>query len=88
MWKQYFSIIGCTKFVMHGIGEIDATKENMSLEKVKQAYEKGCQFVVPTPEGIDKFYPHLKKIEPKVAKFVEPTLEPSLEPKANLKKRK
>lgn len=64
MWKEYFSITGCKQFVIPGLGEFDASKDNMPLEKVKKAYEKGCQFIAPTTKGIETYYPDMKKIEP------------------------
>ena len=64
-WNKYFSIVGYQRFIFPGVGEINSRDPKLSLEKVKKAYEKGCEFIIPTNEGIERFYPDLKKIEPK-----------------------
>jgi hypothetical protein len=64
MWRKYFSITGCKSFVMPGIGLFDRDNDSLDPEKLKRAYDKGCPFIAPTPEGVDKYYPNMKKIEP------------------------
>jgi len=64
-WKKYFIISGCTKFVLPGIGEINAKQENIALDKLEKAYKRGCPYVSLTKEGIEKYDPEKKPIEVK-----------------------
>jgi hypothetical protein len=62
-WEKHFGIIGCSKFVMPGIGEIDATRENLSEDLLLKAYNQGCKYIVLTPAGLKKYFPQKKTIE-------------------------
>lgn len=64
-WKKHFIISGCSKFLMPGIGEFDASKENLSEDLLLKAYQRKCPFVGLTPEGIKKYDPEKAPIEVK-----------------------
>lgn len=61
-WRKYFTIIGCTHFVLPGIGEIKADSNNIPEEKLLKAYKVGCPYVSLTAEGIKKYDPDKKPI--------------------------
>ena len=67
-WEKHFGIVGCTKFVIPGIGEIDA-KNEIPEDKLLKAYYMNSPYVVLTPAGFKKYYPDkeqiiVQKIEP------------------------
>lgn len=68
MWREYFTIVGCDKFTISGIGSFDALNENMPVEKLKKAYEAKfsngapkCTYIIPTKKGYETFYPERLK---------------------------
>jgi len=62
-WKKYFVITGCNRFIMPGVGEINADNENMSVDKLLKAYQKKCPYVGLTEAGIKKYDPDKKAIK-------------------------
>jgi len=98
-WKTYFTISGCNYFVMPGIGEINANKKNLPLERLLKAYKKGCPYIGLTDEGRKKYDPDKKPIEVKkiehsqkeeTTEIIEAdgTKEPDKEDKKSVKKQK
>jgi len=76
-WTKYFIISGCTKFVLPGIGELNANNENMAISKLEKAYERKCPYVSLTKEGIEKYEPtkepiQIKKIQSEDAEGEKP----------------
>jgi len=71
-WKTYFIISGCTRFVLPGIGEINANNENMAIEKLEKAYERKCPYVSLTKEGCEKYEPKKEPIQVKKLTTDEP----------------
>jgi len=62
-WETFFTLT-CRKFVMPGIGLIDADNPDLSEEKLKKAYDRKCPYVLLTPKGIEKYEPSLRPIVP------------------------
>lgn len=70
MWKVFFNVVNYKPgpLFMARLGFFDLRNENIPVERIKALYDAGCPFVAPTAEGIKKFYPEIKAIEPKPVK--------------------
>ena len=71
-WKTYFIISGCTRFVLPGIGEINASNDNMAISKLEKAYQRKCPYISLTKEGFQKYEPDKKPVSIEIKKIEIP----------------
>lgn len=83
MWTEFF-ILTHPSFVVPGIGEFNISN-NLSVELLLKAYERGCPYINLTHTGQKKFYPqqnsNIKKVESSIP------LKPIKKGKKNTNKR-
>lgn len=70
-WNLYFVLL-CNRFVLPGIGEINAGDTGLSHQKLLAAYNRKCPYVLLTPAGIAKFFPETNPIDTAELKIQTP----------------
>ena len=58
MWQKYFKVVKVVpgKIVVPKVGEIDFSKENLSVDLVKNLCDSNFPYIEPTEEGKVMFY--------------------------------